>query len=104
MPDVTLAPVPVMVQRYECPFCKRRRSVRKATAVHIARCWLNPAAKACKTCEHFTDVPSGDYCEGGRPCACNKGFQQCEAGIPDVAAGEIRTGCPLWKLKETSDG
>jgi hypothetical protein len=105
MADTIVAPVPVMVRRFECPFCRHRRSAMKAAAAHIARCWLNPAVKACKTCAHFTDEPgSGEYCEAGRPCPCDQGYRKCEAGIPEVADGEIKTACPLWLLKGGSDG
>lgn len=92
-------PVPVTVQRFECPFCRCRRSARKATADHIARCWLNPAARACKTCKFFTDEPDGEPCGIGE-CDCSRGFWQCEAGVADVAGGRIMSGCPLWRLKD----
>lgn len=97
-------PVPVTVQRFECPFCKRRRSAKKAAAEHIARCWLNPAARACKTCAHFTDEPGGEPCIPGQACDCNSAYQQCEAGVADVAGGRIMSGCPLWKPREVSGG
>jgi len=96
-------PVPVTVQRFQCPFCSRRRAAKKTTAAHIERCWLNPAARACKTCANFTDEPDGEPCFAGQPCDCNQGYQQCEAGIADVAGGTIVSGCPLWKLKEASN-
>ena len=105
MAEVTLpVPVPVTVQRFECPFCKRRRSARKAAAEHIGRCWLNPAARACKTCAHFTDEPDGGWCLPGRPCECNRGYRQCEAGVADVTDGTIMSGCPLWQLRKDDDG
>jgi hypothetical protein len=104
MADLILAPVLVSVRRFECPFCRRRRSSRKATAVHMARCWLNPAARACKTCANFTDEPDGDWCEPGKPCNCNQGYRECEAGVSGVTEGEIKSGCPLWQLRETRDG
>lgn len=97
-------PVPVTVQRYGCPFCRYRRSARKAVREHISRCWLNPAARACKTCAHFTDVPGDGPCFPGQPCHCGDGYQQCEAGVADVAGGRIVSGCPLWKLREEDGG
>jgi len=97
-------PVPVTVQRFQCPFCRRRRSAKSAVREHIARCWLNPSARACKTCANFTDVPDEEPCVPGEQCTCNSGYQQCEAGIADVAGGRIMSGCPLWKLKEATDG
>jgi hypothetical protein len=89
-----------MVQRFECPFCRHRRSAKKAVREHIAHCWLNPATQSCKTCANFTDEPDGDWCEPGKPCNCNQGYRQCEAGIPEVSGGEIKTTCPLWQPKE----
>lgn len=40
----------------------------------------------------------------GRPCSCNQGYRQCEAGAAEVAGGEIKTGCPLWRPKGEADG
>lgn len=96
-------PVPVTVQRFECPFCKRRRSAKSAVRDHIARCWLNPGARACKTCANFADEPCGEPCFASRPCDCNSGYRQCEAGVRDVADGRIMSDCPLWKLREAGD-
>jgi hypothetical protein len=101
MPETLLPlPVPVTVQRYGCPFCGRRRSARKAVSEHIERCWLNPAVRACKTCANFTSEPDGEPCVPGQPCDCNRGYQQCEAGVADVGQGRIVSGCPRWKLRE----
>lgn len=92
-------PVPVMVRRYECPFCHRRRSARATTARHIARCWLNPAVRSCKTCVHFEEVPDGEPCFPGRPCTCNQGYVDCAAGVSLAFENTPRTGCPLWAAK-----
>lgn len=89
-------PVAVMVRRFECPFCKCRRSAKTALREHIGRCWLNPAARACKTCAHWETDPGGEPCFPGRPCGCNHGYTSCAAGVGGVDKGEIRTGCPLW--------
>ena len=42
------------VVRFQCPHCHRTHSKRAAADAHIARCWRNPQARACKTCAHFT--------------------------------------------------
>lgn len=97
-------PVPVTVQRFQCPFCRRRRSSRKAVSEHIARCWLNPAARACKTCASFTNEPGGDPCFPGKPCDCSSGYQECEVGVRDVADGRIMSACPLWQAREVNGG
>jgi hypothetical protein len=100
MADLAAVPVPepVTVTRYRCPFCHRSRSSKKATAEHIARCWLNPAVRSCKTCVNYDFWPAGDYCMG-TPCNCNDAAVYCEAGI-DIADFSIRTACPLWALRE----
>lgn len=74
-------PLPLVVKRYQCPFCRRSRSARRAAEQHIARCWLNPAARACKTCAHFSN--DEDY------------GPDCGAGV-DLEKG-LRDFCPLWR-------
>lgn len=96
---VEIAPESVRVTRWRCPFCHRSRSSKRATAEHIARCWLNPAVRSCKTCANFE--PGGDAC-GCEP-GCNWGSPS--GGIPDSCAaglkldGAVKTGCPLWALQ-----
>ena len=92
-------PVPVMVKRWECPFCRRRRSGKAATAEHLGRCWLNPAVRSCKTCALFLLVPSGEPCFPGRPCNCNDGYVECRAGESLSFEDVPRVGCPLWELR-----
>jgi hypothetical protein len=77
------------VVRYQCPHCHRTHSKKQAAEQHIARCWNNPAAHACKTCEHYTPAdPDGPYPEhpGWR--------EQCEQGRKLLSG--LHTGCPLW--------
>lgn len=79
-------PIRTTVVRYKCPHCNRHES-RKAKAVaHIARCFLNPANRTCRTCKHHIDVnwvnPEG--CKVSEP-----------AEFPVV-------GCPLWELAVSS--
>lgn len=56
------SPIAVTVIRYQCPHCGRTRAHKRAAVAHIARCWLNPAARGCKTCRHF-DAYGPDYTE-----------------------------------------
>ena len=79
----------VKVVRYQCPHCRRTHSKHAAAEAHIARCWNNPAARGCKTCEHFTPADSdGPYPEHpGWP-------EQCEEGRKLLSG--LHTGCPLW--------
>ena len=98
---IEAVPEAVTVTRWRCPFCRRSRSSKRATAEHIGRCWLNPAVRSCKTCAHLE--PGGDAC-GCEP-GCNWGSpsgsipDSCAVGV-DVSSGEIKTGCPLWALRE----
>ena len=76
------------VVRYQCPHCHRTHSKKQAAEAHIARCWNNPAAHACKTCEHYTPAEEGPYPEHpGWP-------EQCEQGRKLLSG--LHTGCPLW--------
>lgn len=96
-------PVAVMVKRWECPFCRRRRASKQATTEHIGRCWHNPAVRSCKTCTHFISEPSGEWCVPGQPCNCNNGYMECAAGVDlDIAQVPV-TGCSLWKLSEAAE-
>lgn len=107
MAAVVTAPTPVAVtvRRYECPFCHRRRSAKKATEDHMGRCWLNPGVRSCKTCAHLTEEPGGEWCIPGRPCNCNDGYRECAAGrvLDDSGTAFPVTGCPLWRLRETEE-
>lgn len=109
MADLVALPVPVLVRRFECPFCQRRRSAKSATAEHIGRCWLNPAVRSCKTCAHLDEYEGGPTCFPGRPCDCNDASRRCDAGVQldggGFGPGFPVTGCPLWQPgKETPDG
>jgi len=95
-----IAPEAVVVTRWRCPFCRRSRSHKKAAAEHIARCWLNPAARSCKTCANLSPGYDACGCEPG----CNWGSPA--GGVPDsyhagadISDGEIKTGCLLWQLR-----
>jgi hypothetical protein len=92
-------PEPITVKRYRCPFCRRSRSSKRATAQHIARCWLNPATRSCKTCANFEEGHDACGCEpgcnwgspaGGIPAACTAG-----RNLPDGPEFPV-TGCLLW--------
>jgi hypothetical protein len=82
-------PREITVTRWVCPFCHRGRSKRAATEAHIARCWRNPAAKACTTCVNFIR----EDCE---PDVGYPGGEYCAAGV-DLSAGPVpRSGCGQW--------
>lgn len=102
VPMTAAEPVAVMVKRWECPFCRRRHSVKKAAQGHMRRCWLNPAVRSCKTCANLVDEPGGEWCFPSQPCNCNDGHQECAAGRSFDDNGGVFpvTGCPLWRLRE----
>lgn len=97
MPD----PEAIMVKRWLCPFCRRSRSSKRVVAEHIARCWLNPVARSCKTCVSYEYDRGGEPCFPGRPCNCNDGYEACGEGV-DLSAG-LKTACPLWRALEPAE-
>ena len=90
-------PLAVTVIRHQCPHCRRTWAKREAATAHIARCWKNPAVRACKTCVHY-DL-GGDAC-GCEP-GCNWGASgpqapSCDLGLPLGPNYQPATDCPLW--------
>ena len=81
---VEIAPEPVTVTRWRCPFCRRSRAHKKATTEHIARCWLNPAVRSCKTCVNFEP--------GGDACGCEPGAAALPLPAELEAAGLVLPG------------
>jgi hypothetical protein len=79
-------PIRTTVVRYKCPFCNRFYSRRQAAKDHMARCWLDPANKTCRTCKHhhwgdpFLDTP-----------------EKCDVSEPETFPV---VDCPLWALRE----
>jgi hypothetical protein len=96
-------PIACQTIRYRCPFCRRfSRSRKSAVADHMARCWLNPAVRACKTGAHFqpgNGAGISTYCQDGELCSCGVVDEEClhEDG-PDLSAG-LHDHCPLWALR-----
>jgi hypothetical protein len=82
-------PIPVVVTRYQCPFCRITRAKKARMVEHIAGCWRNPAARACKTCVRFEPPEEGPYDEHpGWPAGC-------EAGWP--IDHRLKSGCRDWR-------
>jgi hypothetical protein len=94
-----ILPEAITVTRWRCPFCHRSRSSKRATAEHIARCWLNPAVRSCKTCSNLNPGYDACGCEPGCNWGSPSGAAQdsCAAGIE--LDGAVKTACPLWALK-----
>ncbi|HEY3483555.1 MAG TPA: hypothetical protein VGL02_32210 [Streptomyces sp.] len=101
MPNLqAVIPIAFTVTRYRCPACARTGSSRKRIADHIARCWLNPNARACKTCTHYMppvgEPDVGYFSEEG--CAAGLSFPEDSLGRPTLAVG-----CPMWAGECTTD-
>lgn len=92
--------IPLVVTRYQCPHCRRTRAKRPAAESHIARCWQNPAVRACTTCEHYD--PGGDAC--GCDPGCNWGAPgpippSCNAGVPFPESYRPVIDCAFWERR-----
>jgi hypothetical protein len=91
---LTAQPVQYSVTRFKCPFCGRSRSTRPPIVEHIARCWKNPDAHACLTCQHFER-------QAPEPEVGFYGMEWCGAQDAELIQGVV-TGCPLWALRGAS--
>jgi hypothetical protein len=88
-----------MVRRYECPFCKRRRSSKAVMVGHVKACWHDPANRACLTCKHH--LPLGWVSEpDAYGCNADVRAEGCEVRDDVEAEGFPYSGCPLWELKD----
>ncbi|MEV6404000.1 hypothetical protein AB0M58_13780 [Streptomyces bobili] len=93
----TAVAIPVVVTRFRCPHCPASRAKKSAAEAHVARCWHNPAVRACKTCVHYEPaVPGG--CWGDPYCNCPDTPESCALGI----AVPMVTDCPQWQPDTTS--
>lgn len=74
-------PISFRTTRYRCPYCPRTSSSKARSRQHTARCWCNPAAMGCKTCEHYDLDPGGPPCFPEWHCSCNEGSEGCRLGV-----------------------
>lgn len=94
---VDVVPQPVTVRRYRCPHCGHSRAKETAAKAHMARCWQNPAVRACKTCVHFEPYTPARGCWGDPYCNCPDVPEGCTVGAwPDGAAFPV-VDCPSWE-------
>lgn len=108
-------PIAKTVTRWKCPHCPRSWASKRTGREHIARCWFNPANRACKTCTHFTPRTFGDgITESASPdrCAAGEDLTVVEPqwiGFDPIGCGPVepeksgnpwvttlRTHCPKW--------
>ena len=88
---LTDLPMPVVVSRHQCPFCRRyTRADAAQVRDHMTRCWQNPGLRCCKTCVHHQD---------------GSGFEDVESctnpGGPDEEYRFPVLHCPLWQAAGT---
>jgi hypothetical protein len=89
-------PMPVVVSRHQCPFCRRfTRASIAAVTDHMTRCWANPVLRCCKTCTHHQDASGtpGSPDEWLEACVHEDGPEYEEYRFPVLH-------CPLWQSKE----
>lgn len=95
-------PTPIVVQRHQCPHCRRYTRADPARVVwHMGRCLKNAAARNCGTCEHHQPQQRGEDCYPGRHCTCNDWDEACtHPEGPEVDYQFPVQGCPLWEGEE----
>lgn len=81
-------PMPVVVSRHQCPFCRRfTRASLAQVQDHMGRCWQNPGLRCCKTCDHHQD---GSHPEDDESCRHPDGPEPEDYRFPVLH-------CPLWQ-------
>jgi hypothetical protein len=89
-------PMPVVVSRHQCPFCRRfTRADVAQVRDHMTRCWQNPVLRCCKTCTHHQDA-------SGTPGSPDEWLESCTnpAGPEWEDYRFPVLHCPLWQPKE----
>lgn len=87
------------ITAYKCEFCKAIQQHLRNARLHEARCFRNPANRACITCAHH----GLDWTDGGYPGAVTTAFYVCNA--PDEANTEPSwdlIGCHAWADPSTA--
>ncbi|MFD8488656.1 hypothetical protein [Streptomyces sp. NPDC059712] len=90
---MTDLPMPVIVTRHQCPFCRRfTRADLRQVQDHMTRCWHNPALRCCKTCTHHQDASGtpGEPDEWLEACTQPDGPEYEDYQFPVLH-------CPLWQ-------
>ncbi|MFJ8146603.1 hypothetical protein ACIQ6R_16250 [Streptomyces sp. NPDC096048] len=88
-------PMPIVVTRHQCPFCRRTWAKKAAAAAHIARCWQNPNVRACKTCVHYEPPSEGPYPQ-------HPGWSE-DCGAGELLADLPNANCPSWQKHTTEE-
>jgi hypothetical protein len=95
-------PIPVKVTRYLCPYCRRGHSAKARARDHIQRCWDNPGARGCKTCDHFEPYEMDCWRSGSgeHPERCRLGI---ELPASERGGTTLALGCPSWEAVTDGD-
>lgn len=117
-------PIPVQVTRYRCPSCGRTANSRSRAREHMARCWLDPENRGCKTCRLFDQTMEGEFCGAGVNLAGKTHCKRCDGFgfTPDGAdvghacpecdndpdrRDEVKGGpiirCAMWQIKDDEE-
>lgn len=83
---------PVTVRRHQCPHCRRTWAKRPAAERHVARCFRNSAARACKTCALYEPGEPDDWISGYPGCR-----ESCGAGHNLSDDRGLRVHCADWE-------
>lgn len=77
-----IEPIRRVMVRWQCPHCLCTRSKRRTMREHVARCWHNPAARACTTCDFRVEASGDNGIEGPfSPPSCLKNVSLSEHGV-----------------------
>lgn len=88
-------PMPIVVSRHQCPFCRRyTRANQDAVTKHMRSCWHNPGLRCCKTCAHHQHSvpPTVDGDPGWDECCTHTDGPETGYSFPVL-------NCPLWQPK-----
>jgi hypothetical protein len=92
---ITDLPLPVVVTRHQCPFCRRyTRADLRQVQDHMTRCWNNPALRCCKNCTHHQEA-------SGTPGSPDEWLESCtHPDGPECEDYQFPVlHCPLWQQR-----
>lgn len=105
---VEAGPIEVVVKRFRCPHCRRTGSSKTRVREHMARCFLNPSVRSCKTCkfaqgEHWGFVDScARLVDLSEPSCSTCGTTELDGGAYCPAHDgrvliDMRVQCDKWE-------
>ena len=90
--------MPVERKAWACQYgCGRNvLTSRKRMEAHEARCWRNPARRACVACKHFNQYDDDNGMDG-TPYLQTWHVRECLANDGIDISEKLRHDCPLWE-------